>query len=142
MQDPIYRVVPDGLIHDTIEGETILLNVKSGTYYNLYGAATDIWEMLAIGGRISDFCRLLEDHYSAQPGMSDDVRTFVLALETHGLILAVEGDLASEPSARLDSPLKSWQVPAMTSYNDLQDLLTIDPIHDVDDSGWPNARPG
>ncbi len=31
--------------------------------------------------------------------------------------------------------------PALETYTDMQELLLLDPIHDVDETGWPAARP-
>jgi hypothetical protein len=35
----------------------------------------------------------------------------------------------------------AFQPPTLESYNDMQDLLLLDPIHDVDDMGWPQKAP-
>jgi hypothetical protein len=33
-----------------------------------------------------------------------------------------------------------WVAPTLTVYADMQDLFQLDPIHDVDETGWP-SRP-
>jgi hypothetical protein len=35
----------------------------------------------------------------------------------------------------------SWSSPVLSIYDDMQDLLLLDPIHDVDESGWPAIKP-
>ena len=30
--------------------------------------------------------------------------------------------------------------PTITGFNDMQELLLLDPIHDVDETGWPSAQ--
>jgi len=30
--------------------------------------------------------------------------------------------------------------PVLERYEDMQDFLLVDPIHEVDDSGWPNKK--
>jgi len=141
MTDPVFRINPEGLVHDSIGGEAIVLSMSSGTYYNLSGTAADIWGLLAKGGRLSQFHALLESRYGAQPKMADDVQNFVQTLEDDGLVIRAE-DSSEELSGKFDAAAQSWAPPELTAYEDLQDLLTIDPIHDVDDSGWPNAKPG
>jgi hypothetical protein len=32
--------------------------------------------------------------------------------------------------------------PVLAVYTDMQDLLLLDPIHDVDEIGWPTRRDG
>ena len=34
---------------------------------------------------------------------------------------------------------KDYTAPKLATYSDLQDLLLLDPIHDVDETGWPAA---
>jgi hypothetical protein len=31
--------------------------------------------------------------------------------------------------------------PVLEKYTDMQELLLLDPIHDVEEAGWPKARP-
>jgi hypothetical protein len=40
------------------------------------------------------------------------------------------------PAAR-----QPYEAPALHKYNDMQDLLLLDPVHDVDETGWPNISP-
>ena len=30
----------------------------------------------------------------------------------------------------------------LVSFDDMQSLLLLDPVHDVEDRGWPHAAPG
>jgi hypothetical protein len=34
----------------------------------------------------------------------------------------------------------AFQPPTLRKYTDMQDLLLIDPIHEVDDLGWPGVK--
>ena len=36
--------------------------------------------------------------------------------------------------------LETWVTPQLFEYSDLQDLILVDPIHDVEESGWPNTN--
>ena len=33
-----------------------------------------------------------------------------------------------------------FEAPILNKYNDMQELLLLDPIHDVDEAGWPNTK--
>ena len=33
-----------------------------------------------------------------------------------------------------------FATPVLNKYSDMQDLLLLDPIHEVDDTGWPNVK--
>jgi hypothetical protein len=47
-----------------------------------------------------------------------------------------------EPGASLAKYDGSFEPPKFTKFNDMQNLLLSDPIHDVDATGWPNLDPG
>lgn len=34
-----------------------------------------------------------------------------------------------------------YRPPVLEVFADMQDLLLLDPIHDIDEVGWPVARP-
>ena len=34
-------------MHETMDGETILIHLETGAYYSLDGAGADTWELLA-----------------------------------------------------------------------------------------------
>jgi hypothetical protein len=64
---------------------------------------------------------------------------FTNSLVAHGLVTA-EPTVASVPATALDGPAGSWEAPKLTVYEDMQDLLLLDPIHDVDETGWPARK--
>jgi hypothetical protein len=33
-----------------------------------------------------------------------------------------------------------FEMPKLSKYTDMEDLLALDPIHEVDEMGWPNAK--
>ena len=35
----------------------------------------------------------------------------------------------------------SFEAPILHKYTDMQDLLLLDPIHEVDEAGWPSVKP-
>jgi hypothetical protein len=37
---------------------------------------------------------------------------------------------------------KGWEPPSLLVFDDLADLLLIDPIHDTSTSGWPTQKNG
>ncbi len=39
-----------------------------------------------------------------------------------------------------DESKTPFQIPVLDVYSDMQDLLLLDPIHDVDETGWPTPK--
>jgi hypothetical protein len=60
---------------------------------------------------------------------------FMDRLVQENLVMRVSGAPAS--SAALPKGEIRFELPAMEKYGDMQDLLLSDPIHEVDEAGWP-----
>ena len=63
-------------------------------------------------------------------------------LSRHELIVrrrAANGNAAApSPPASNGGSASADVEPQLSSYTDMQELLLLDPIHEVDESGWPN----
>jgi hypothetical protein len=42
-----------GVVSETIEGETIVIHLKTGTYYSLEKTAVEIWQAIEVGRAIN-----------------------------------------------------------------------------------------
>jgi hypothetical protein len=61
-------------------------------------------------------------------------------LEREGLIRPAE-----RPAERLNASTgqsRQFVPPVLERYDDMEDLLLLDPVHDVDAQGWPQPAPG
>jgi coenzyme PQQ synthesis protein D (PqqD) len=138
------RIDHEEVVHETVDGEVILIALDTGSYYSLEGSGADVWAGLVAGRATSEVIAELERRYAAEPGtiptaVSDLVRRLV---EERLVVPADSG--GSAPVAvngheegtheRLPFPL-----PVLHKFTDMQDFLLVDPIHDVDDAGWPHA---
>jgi len=140
------RVNRPKVINETIEGETIIVNLETGRYYSTEGAGSDIWGTLSANGGLT-VQTLLEEalmRYSASPDeIREGVLPFVDLLEKEALVIREEKaqETSSSPQTQAQKmPKKAFQKPALQKYTDMQDLLLLDPIHEVDETGWPNAK--
>lgn len=137
-----FRANTPHIIHEVIEGEAILVNLESGAYYSTTQAGAAVWDAITQGLSVNETVALLADQYEGEPqAIRAGVSALVSELEQEGLILPSDSslthDAAQTPSPpRSDKPL--FVAPVLRKYTDMADLLLLDPIHDVDDSGWPN----
>jgi hypothetical protein len=128
------RIPSDRVVSEVIDGEVVAIDLESGRYYSLEGAAARAWEALRDGHDVDGIAAVVTD----EAGLSaDDVRpdvsAFVAELTAEGL-LAPDGDGAAPPGP--------GRVPlVLHRYTDMEDLIVLDPIHEVDETGWPNRRP-
>jgi hypothetical protein len=137
--DSILYVDPDTVVHDTIDGETVVVALETGTYYTITGSGVDMWSIVSGGAGFADAVVCLQARF---PTQSDGIRSqFVEWLEqmlAEGLVLERTG--ADAPSASLAvADAAPYEAPGLVRFDDLQSLILLDPIHEADvHAGWPH----
>lgn len=138
------------ITHETIDGEVVIVNLASGSYYSLDGAGAEIWSRIADRASFSEIVAYLADRYDGKiEALAGAVQQLLGDLETEGLILKEpDGAPAQSPEAKPIAPGRpesaakiQFTPPSLNKYTDMQDLLLLDPIHDVDEAGWPVVKP-
>lgn len=134
-----FRVQTPKVISETIDGETIIINLESGHYFSLNHSGGQIWNDLQAGYSTEQISELLQRRYPELAAAVAAVQDFLGSLLAEGLIVATEG--ASAPQAlEVGEPNVPYEKPALQKYEDMQDLLLLDPIHEVDEMGWPMTK--
>ena len=121
--------------HEIIDGEAVIIHLESGHYYSLTGISSHLWQWLAAGASRQQILDALDPLTPGQVGALDG---FFASLVAEG-ILEPGGGAAAEPLTKYGA---AFETPAFAKYNDMQNLLLSDPIHDVDEAGWPHLDPG
>lgn len=140
------RINTPKVIHETIEGETVMVNLDSGNYYSLDNIGAEIWGLIenkiGVNGIIEDIaCRYTGKREEIERAVSDLVNELLqeaLIVENGEAATAEEAEPCCGTRAEKVSP--SFEAPALHKYTDMQDLLLLDPIHDVDEAGWPSSK--
>jgi hypothetical protein len=136
--------IPLEVVHETVDGEVIVIALQTGCYYSLEGSGAELWSGLVAGKSAPELTAELEKSYSAEPGaIADSVAELVDRLVVEQLAVPVaseepasaNGHAAVEPSAALPE----FPPPVLHKFTDMQDFLLADPIHDVGDAGWPHV---
>ena len=134
-------------MHETIDGETIVIDLSTGTYYSLRGAGSAIWNAVASGASPEEVVAELENAYDAGPGeIAAATETFLSELEAEQLIGRGNGAAPASGAAAPSTPVQTsarspFEQPRLEKYEDLQDIVLLDPVHMVDDHGWPHRAP-
>ena len=69
--------------------------------------------------------------------VDDAVIEFVGRLVDEGLVRPAPDGHPSTPIPEAGGAGGPFTRPTITVYSDMEDLLLLDPIHDVDETGWP-----
>jgi len=144
----MYRVNSPKVIHETIEGETVLVNLDSGNYYSFEGVGVDVWNLIETGIDGGGIIEAIAQRYAGErETMERAVHHFMKSLEQEALIvqddeMRLEKGTGAEKDdyPQTGDERKPFEAPALNKYTDMQDLLLLDPIHDVDETGWPSPK--
>lgn len=144
------RVNTPEVIHETIDGEVIIINLASGNYYSLKGCGAEVWTAIqeSPGQTPSELATAVADGFRrSRTEVEVDVRRFLEELRAEDLI--AEGGVLAEPAAELrvgaangTGSNRTFEPPVLEKFTDMQDLVLLDPVHEVDATGWPHQKPG
>jgi hypothetical protein len=127
--------IAKNVIHDAFDEEIVVVNLSTGSYYSLTTLAYKVWKAICDGASKDSLLEMFRNNAS-----DENVETF-LALLAHEGLVNVDGEIlnpinAEELSCVLDStPFQS----TLEKHTDAEELLLIDPIHEVDAGGWPRS---
>lgn len=118
---------------EVLGDEVVALNVETGIYFSMRGLAATLWHDLAAGCPVET----LAGHARDQGGSGERVTDFAAQLTQHGLMRpAAPRPFAAELAST--ALFRGGQAIVFEVYEDMQDLILSDPIHDVDETmGWP-----
>lgn len=134
---PAYSTDIDQTVAELFDTELVIANYESGLYFSVSASGTLVWQGLQLGmtdDDVVDWLASLCPDNGAR--IAQEVPAFIATLVTEGL--AVE---ATRPPAVTRPTIPSgfaWQPPALERFDDLQELLLLDPVHDVGATGWPH----
>ena len=141
-----YVVIAPAVVSEIIDGEAVILNLKSNNYYSSTKCGAKLWEWIVQGNSLSNLVELAQQNYSGDTDtMKDAVTSFVNELLRQELVKPADpqNPIAELPSNEYESPdaRRLFEAPELEVYGG-QELLLLDPIHDVDEEGWPPDKEG
>lgn len=137
-----FRVNMPDVVHEVIDGEAVIVNLSNGVYYSVDRSGADVWALIETRMPVPVIVETLAARYT---GSREDIATgvaqFLAQLREERLIVPDEegaeaGASLGAPGAAPDGYRPRFEIPVLQRYTDMEDLLLLDPIHDVDDQGW------
>jgi hypothetical protein len=122
------------------DGESVVVNLDNGCYFSLNSVAGCMFDLLGSGASVEDVTDAVGVRYDGSP---DAIRAAVVEFATRLLDEALlargapEADQHEQPPEPSPDERVAFELPKLTAYTDMQDLLLADPIHDYDETGWP-----
>jgi Coenzyme PQQ synthesis protein D (PqqD) len=139
-----YECNSPGVIFERFEDETVVINLDSGHYYTLDTVGAFVWARLNDAVAVERVIRELQHDFAGDPAAIDaSIREFIGLLVSEQLIRPVAGTGgANGTDVQPDGPPSTkgaFRAPELGKYNDMAEMLLLDPVHDVDGAGWPSA---
>ena len=147
MSNQRFRVNTPTVTHETIDGEAVIINLDSGNYYSLVDAGSFIWSLIEKGASAPELQNvILQTYQGNEQDIDQGVQDLLAQLQQENLIVPVDGagealDLGHAVSSNNGHGKPAFNAPLLNKFSDMQELLLLDPIHDVDDAGWPKPVP-
>lgn len=142
-QSTSFRVNAPRVVHQTLDGETIIIDFGNGSYFSTNATGAIIWQQIVRNAPVNHIIQLLTGSYIGdETTIRNGVEQFISELEREWLIVPMDGaSLSPDAAPVMPNPIPTsqptFQTPSLDKYTDMQDLLLLDAIHDVDEQGWP-----
>jgi hypothetical protein len=135
----VYRVNSPRVIYENIDGELILVHMEKGAYYTTDEVGALLWDLIELRCTVAEMREALGSHFEASPQeIEDGAGSFLEQLLAEDLV-SREEPAADRMPPRHPLPIakRAFRPPRLLTYRDMQDMLALDPIHDVEAAGWP-----
>jgi len=144
MSELCFRINAPSVIHEKFDDELVAINLDTGVYHSLAGAAADAFQLLTEEATQGEVAEALATKYAANVETIQTALTpFFQQLRKEDLICQVDVRSPRGPlqlaGAGSGLPLVA---PTLEAYRDLQSLFLLDPVHEVGEEGWPSTAPG
>lgn len=139
-----YRSNEPRFVDESVDGEALIMDMVSGTYYTCLGASTVAWEALKRGSEPAEVTAMIASAYRVdEADVERDLAGFVAELVQEQMLVE-RGDVPSTLIDRPDgdgapasSPPGTYEPMHLERYDDLADLILLDPVQDVSGGARP-----
>ena len=129
-----------GISCERLDGEMVIISFETGKYFNSNGAAADILYLIENSVDRSLWGQILGTEFSEFEESSSGIAEFLGLLLEEKIVLESSEVVVTTIDLPTDYQRGAWQKPALLVFDDLADLLLIDPIHDTSLEGWPTVK--
>jgi len=135
----IYRVNSPRVIFENIDGELILVHMEKGAYFTTDEVGALLWDLIGGKATAAEMVTVLHAEYDVSRDDAEAaLAAFLERLTGEDLVSLKEPGVERTPPRRAPvTARRPFHAPTLQSYRDMQDMLALDPIHDVEAAGWP-----
>ena len=127
---------------ERLDGEVVIISFETGKYFNSNGSAADLLYLIEQGVPQNNWEAILANSFSGFEMDSHEMQLFLKQLVDEKIVLAGASPSTLTTELPADYARTTWVPPHLRVFDDLADLLLIDPIHDTSVEGWPTTPRG
>ncbi len=133
---PNYQLNESKMFADITDGIAIIINSETGIYYGFNGFSTCVYENLINGASSEDILAKIKTLNGVTTDIEEKYNEFIQAMLSKELITEAPASFA-EVNIDNEIAMADNFVLDLQEYNDAQELLLADPIHEVkEETGW------
>src|SRR5262245_15683612 len=129
-----FKINQPPVVAEQFDTEVIAIHLETGRYYSMEKSAVTIWSLLTIGATLPEILAEVTARYEGEPVLiAATVQQFIDELQKAQLIVVHTNGIHADFSTLFPLSEKvRFEPPLLFEYSDMQDLLLLDPIHEVD----------
>ena len=131
-----YKLNEDKMFADITDGIAIIINSETGIYYGMNSFATNVYENIVAGASVESMKAEMSKIAGLPADFEENFKMFIDAMIEKEILVEAE---PSDAQVSIDEELAKEDNYALElkEYNDAQELLLADPIHEVkEETGW------
>lgn len=128
-----YRVNEPSVAAEHLDDEIVVVSFANGRYYSLRGTGAEVWRLLETGHTPESIVALYSEPSN---DIRDDLEAFVRRLIEQELMIESHVPARSQEAEAID--VGAFERPVLEEFDEMKEMLLYDPIHDVDETGWPH----
>jgi hypothetical protein len=125
---------------ERLDGEVVVISFNTGKYFSAKGTAADIFWLLENGIDQNLWASILSQNFEGFTVSDSGIAEFLSAGVAEELFIPLDNPSQEAIVLPADYARGAWETPKLVIFEDLQDLLLLDPIHDTSLEGWPTAK--
>lgn len=127
---------------ERIDGEIIVISYNTGKYYSVNKQGSDLLYLIEMKVKRelwSEILKLNFQNFAENTETTQKIDEFIEKCLIEKLLTGGETNIEKVELPN-DYTRDNWESPELRIFDDLTDILLIDPVHDTSFEGWPNLK--
>ncbi|MBB3206190.1 hypothetical protein FHS27_001998 [Rhodopirellula rubra] len=136
---PFYKLNEPQVVGELLDGEFILLHFETGCYFSVRHTSASVCHWLFAGVSPTEIADAIATHYGLPKNdVEQEIDAFIAGMLREDLVAVV--DAPQKPALVVPTFDGAYTKLVFEKYDDMSEQLLLDPIHEIDERGWPQSK--